>query len=148
MAVGAEGEFGTGNSIAIGGTRADAYGGEVALLSWIKSKMTAPIRVLEENAQHIADVGVQAVQDQIEGQDRIDTRAMLEGVQSEVTSSRTANSVNIKVGWDLSQFRDGYPELQDDGFQLKNGTMVQGMHALDYAKLAMELETKRMLGKL
>ena len=148
MAVGAEGEFGTGNSTAIGGSRANAYGGEVSLLSWIKSKMTYPIQVLEDNAQRIADVGVQAVQDQIEAEDRIDTRAMLEGVTSEVTGSRVDNTVNIKVGWDLSNYRDGYPELQDEGFTTHSGTEVIGMNALDMGKLAMEIEVKRLLGGL
>lgn len=123
-------------TVRIGGSRADEFG----ILSWIESKMTAPIRALEEHAPEVAAAGVEAVQSVIIDMDRRETDAMLEGVQSEITSSRVENMVNIKVGWDLSKFRHGYPELQDQGFQ-----GVSGMQALDYGKAQMEEAVKRVI---
>lgn len=124
-----EGQFGSGSRVPRGGSRGDEFG----ILSWIESKMTAPIRALEERSQEIADAGVEAVQSIIVQKDRIDTEAMLNGVTSEVTSSRVEGMVNIKVGWNLSDYRHGYPELQDQGFQ-----QVEGMQALAYGQMVME----------
>lgn len=123
-------------TIRVGGSRKDEFG----LLSWIESKMTAPIRALEEHATEIADLGVEAVQNVIIDMDRRETDAMLEGVTAEITTSRKEGMVNIKVGWDLSQYRHGYPELQDQGFQ-----NVAGMQALDYGKAQMEEAVKRTI---
>lgn len=120
------------------------------LITWAKNAMTRPLRVLEEHAEEIGQVGVDVVQGVIVARDRIadphkaydGPESMLEGVQAKVTGSVKENMVNIKVGWDLTQYRHGYPELQDQGTY-----QIEGMQALSLASMAMREAAVRALNE-
>jgi hypothetical protein len=120
------------------------------LIEWARNHMTRPLRVLEEHAEEIGQVGVDVVQGQIVALDRIadpheerdGPESMLEGVQAKVTGSTQENKVNIKVGWDLTQYRHGYPQLQDQGT-----SQIEGMQALSLAEMAMREAVVRTLNE-
>lgn len=132
-----------------GTSREDPYG----VVQWVKDRLTYPIRALEEHAQDIADVGQAAIVQQIEGMDRIadphrmadGDESMLDGIEATYTASRVENSVNIKVGWDLTKYRHGYPVLQDMGFMGRGGQQVVGMQAIALAEIAMREAIKKAI---
>lgn len=121
------------------------WNSEGDIVAWAQQRMTRGIRALEDHAEEIAELGKEAVQSQIEAfgriadphQERDGEVSMYDGVQTSVNKSRTEGELSIRVGWDLTQFRHGYPELQDKGFTDRSGTEVIGMQALSYGRMAM-----------
>ena len=123
-------------------------------VEWARQRMTRGIRAVEENAQQIADAGQAAVRSQIEAFDRIadphdpkdGPQSMIEGVQTSINKSRTEGEMSVRVGWDLTEYRDGYPELQDKGFTPTGGaSRVVGMQALSYGRMVMREEVDRIV---
>lgn len=122
-------------------------------VEWAKQRMTRGIRALEEHAEEIAQAGKEAVQEDIQAFDRIADPhrpndgevSMYDGVQTSINKSRTEGELSIRVGWDLTQFRDGYPELQDKGFTNLGGGDVVGMQALAYGKMRMVEMTRKIV---
>lgn len=128
---------------------------EFGWVSWAKKKMTKPLRVLEENADVIGEIGVAQVRQRIQEmgrvadphQDRDGPQSMEDGVAAEKTGSAVDGQVNIKVGWNLSEYRHGYPELQDRGFTGSNGEPIVGMEALSLARIAMVSAALRAMNR-
>jgi hypothetical protein len=124
-------------------------------VEWAKSRMTRGIRALEEHAEEIGQIGVEAARAEIEASGRINPAhnaekdgpvSMIDGVHSSINKSRTEGQLSIRVGWDLTQYRDGYPELQDKGFTPRNSSEpVEGMQALAYGKMMMKEAVLKVL---
>lgn len=133
--------------------RRSAGQGEVPegeIIAWANRLLTDKIRVLKEHAPEVLEAGVNAAQDQIASLGRIsdphDPRdtpkdpelSMYKGVRG-VLKDVGPNDLSLQVGWNLTDYRHGYPELQEEGF---GG--VEGMQALDYARIAMESKIARL----
>lgn len=122
-------------------------------VEWAKQRMTRGIRALEEHAEEIAQIGKETVQADIETFGRIADPhrpddgevSMYDGVQTSINKSRTEGQLSIRVGWDLTEYRHGYPELQDKGFTNLGGGEVMGMQALAYGKMRMIEATRKIL---
>lgn len=124
---------------------------EGEIISWATKLLSDRIRVLKEHAPDIMEAGVHAAQDEISTLDRIadphnpkDTPkdpslTMYKGVKGNVKSTGP-NDVSVAVGWNLTDYRHGYPEIQE------NGTAhIEAMNALQYARIAMETQFARAM---
>lgn len=124
---------------------------EGEIISWANKLLTDKLRALKEHAPEILEAGVNAAQDQISAMGRIadphnprDTPRdpelnMYKGVKG-VVKDTGPNDLSLQVGWDLRQYRHGYPEIQELG---ENG--VEAMQALNYAKIAMDTKIARLM---
>lgn len=134
--------------------RVSAGQGEVPegeIISWANKLMSQKFRVLKEHAPEIIEAGVNAAQDEIAALGRVadphdprDTPKdpdlnMYKGVHGEFKDTGP-NDCSIAVGWDLRDYRHGYPELQEKGY-----AGVSAMNALQYARIAMETKIARLM---
>lgn len=123
---------------------------EGEIISWANRLMTEKFRALKEHSGEIIEAGVIAAQDEIAALGRIadphdpkDTPkdaslTMYKGVHG-FYKEKGDRDATISVGWDLADYRHGYPQLQEEGT-----ARITGMNALGAAREAMEITIHRL----